>query len=207
MGGIQPIKSYPIPDYDELPPAMAQWTAAPSRTLLLVHDMQRYFVEPFEPAFRDRLVARCRLMLDACVGHGIPVVYTAQPGNMTDRQRGLLKDIWGPGMRADPADREIVRELTPRHCDKVLTKWRYSAFYRSDLLETLKDHGRDQLLICGVYAHVGILVTAIDAFSHGIQPFIVADAVGDFSAEHHRMALDYAAGRCAALTHSGRVFS
>ncbi len=206
MSGILPIPAYPIPEFAELPQNRAGWVADPDRSMLLVHDMQRYFVQPFERPFRDRLVSRCRLLIDICSARDVPVVYTAQPGSMNDRQRGLLKDIWGPGMRADAADRAIVDELAPRTGDKVFTKWRYSAFHRSDLLQTLSDQGRDQLLICGVYAHVGILVTAIDAFSHGIQPFVVADAVGDFSAEDYQMALSYAAGRCAALTHTDRIF-
>jgi len=32
---------------------------------------------------------------------GVPVAYTMQPGSMTDDEGGLLKDFWGPGMRAD----------------------------------------------------------------------------------------------------------
>jgi isochorismate hydrolase len=65
---------------------------------------------------------------------------------------------------------------------------------------------RDQLIICGVYAHIGILVTAIEAFSNDIQPFLVADAIGDFSAEFHRMAINYAALRCAVVTTTQEVF-
>jgi len=130
----------------------------------------------------------------------MPVIYTAQPGDMTDQQRGLLKDIWGPGMRSDPMDQKIVDELKPGISDHLLTKWRYSAFYRSDLRERILEEGRDQIVICGVYAHVGVLVTALEAFSYGIQPFLVSDALGDFSAEHHKLALDYAAVRCAVVT-------
>ena len=64
---------------------------------------------------------------------------------------------------------------------------------------------RDQLIICGVYAHVGVLATAIDAFTHDIQPFLVADALADFTLEHHRMALDYAAQRCAVVSTTGEL--
>jgi trans-2,3-dihydro-3-hydroxyanthranilic acid synthase len=57
------------------------------------------------------------------------------------------------------------------------------------------------LLVCGVYAHVGCLVT----FSHDIQPFLVADAVADFSPQYHQLALSYAAERCAATPETDTV--
>ena len=200
MAGLSAISSYSLPTSSDVPKSTAQWELNPDRSALLVHDMQRYFLRPFPVAVRDPLVRNCLNVRTRCKTLGIPIFYTAQPGNMTEEQRGLLKDIWGVGMRADPADRQIVDELSPDACDRVLTKWRYSAFYRSDLLEMMRVQGRDQLIICGVYAHIGILVTAIEAFSHDIQPFLVADAIGDFSAEFHRMAIDYAALRCAVVT-------
>ena len=118
---------------------------------------------------------------------------------MTPDQRGLLHDFWGPGMRADVADRAVVDELAPATGDWTLTKWRYSAFHRTDLLDRMRDGGRDQLVICGVYAHVGVLMTACDAFSSDIQPFLVADAIADFTLDHHQLALAYAAQRCAVV--------
>jgi isochorismate hydrolase len=204
--GLAAIDAYPLPTRTELPANTAQWTLDPRRAVLLVHDMQRYFLAPFPEAIRDPLVRNCALLRDRCAALGVPVHYTAQPGGMTEEQRGLLKDFWGPGMRVDLLDRQIVDELEPRPADIVFTKWRYSAFFRTDLLAHMRDQGRDQLIVCGVYAHVGVLMTAVEAFTHDIQSFLVADAVGDFSAEHHRMALDYAAGRCAMVTTTEEVF-
>ncbi|MFD8453498.1 MULTISPECIES: isochorismatase family protein [Streptomyces] len=200
MPGIAPIPAYPLPTAAELPPGTARWAPDPTRAALLVHDMQRYFLAPFSPAVRDPLVRHCAQLRERCTALGVPVFYTAQPGGMTDEERGLLKDFWGPGMRMDPVDREIVTELAPGSADQVLTKWRYSAFFRSDLLARLRALGRDQLIVCGVYAHVGVLATAVEAFTNDIQTFLVADALGDFSADHHRLALDYAAARCSVVT-------
>ena len=72
---------------------------------------------------------------------------------------------------------------------------RYSAFKKTNLLEILNEQGRDQLIICGIYAHIGCLLTACEAFMDGIEPFFVADAVADFSLEHHKQALEYASNR------------
>ncbi|MDU0300996.1 isochorismatase family protein [Streptomyces sp. PAL114] len=206
MPGLAPISAYPLPRAADLPPTTARWGLDHNRAALLVHDMQRYFLAPFPPAVRDPLVRHCAQLRRRCAAFGVPVFYTAQPGGMTDEERGLLKDFWGPGMRVDPEDRRIVEELTPAPADQVLTKWRYSAFFRSDLLTQLRTRGRDQLIVCGVYAHVGVLATALEAFTNDIQPFLVADALGDFSADYHRLALDYAAERCAVVTTTEEVF-
>ena len=89
--------------------------------------------------------------------------------------------------------------------DIVLTKWRYSAFKKSDFEQRIKESGRDQLIICGVYAHIGCLLTAAEAFMLDMQAFLVGDALADFSLDEHRMALNYAAGRCAKVVDADSV--
>jgi bifunctional isochorismate lyase/aryl carrier protein len=42
-------------------------------------------------------------------------------------------------------------------------------------------------------------MTANDAFAHDIETFFVADATADFTPEYHRLALTYAAERCAVV--------
>ncbi|MEU5100056.1 isochorismatase family protein [Streptomyces sp. NPDC020996] len=200
MAGIPAIAPYPMPTSAELPGNVAQWAVDPERAVLLIHDMQRYFLRPLPDGIRQDLVRNTALLRERFSGLGAPIAYTAQPGSMTEEQRGLLKDFWGPGMNTDPADRAIVEALSPAEEDWVFTKWRYSAFFRSDLRERLNECGRDQLVICGVYGHVGVLTTALEAFSHDVETFIVADAIADFSADHHRLTLEYAAQRCAVVT-------
>jgi bifunctional isochorismate lyase/aryl carrier protein len=195
---IPAIEPYPMPTEDDLPANTASWSVSPSRAVLLVHDMQNYFLRPF-PAGRSPLgplVRNAVRLKETCARLNVPVAYTAQPGDMTERQRGLLRDFWGPGMTAGPRDREVVEDLAPGPADTVLTKWRPSAFFNTSLLELLRDTGRDQLIVCGVYAHVGILMTAGEACAHDIQTFVAGDAVADFTADDHRMTLRYVATRC-----------
>lgn len=204
---IPEIDSYTMPAEASLPGNLVSWRADPARATLLLHDLQDYFLAPYQ---RDRsplneLLANSRRLRDRAAETGMPVLYTAQPGGMDREQRGLLHDFWGPGMSADDADVRIAAEVAPAAADTVLTKWRYSAFHSSPLQEILDRSGRDQLIVAGVYASVGCLVTAIDAFSRDIQPFLVADAVADFSAGGHRLALDYAARNCASVVSTGQL--
>ncbi len=76
----------------------------------------------------------------------------------------------------------------------VLTKRRYSAFVSTDFAGRLGR--RDQLIVTGVYAHIGVMATALDAFMRGVQPFVVTDAVADFSPAHHADALRHVQTRC-----------
>jgi bifunctional isochorismate lyase/aryl carrier protein len=163
--------------------------------------MQRYFVGAYPRSASPvvPLLDNVAGILCAARDLGMPVVYTRQPGRMTRAQRGLLYDFWGAGMSVDPVVREIVPEVSPRPGDVVVDKRRYSAFYETRLGEVLRDAGRDQLVVCGIYAHIGCLMTACDAYTRDVQPFLVADAVADFSPGHHRMALDYAARTCAVV--------
>jgi len=206
MPGIPEITPYEMPT--SLPPNVAQWTVDPVRTVLLIHDMQRFFLRPFNAkAPAPALTANVTRLRRSAATLGIPVAYTAQPGGMTPTQRGLLKDFWGPGMTPTQEDREVVDPLKPTATDWLLTKWRYSAFFNTGLRARMWRAGRDQLVICGVYAHVGVLMSAAEAFTYDIQPFLVADAVADFTEADHRLALDYAAGRCAVVTTTDDVLA
>ncbi|MFI9612434.1 isochorismatase family protein [Streptomyces sp. NPDC052023] len=205
MAGLPSIDNYPMPLAHALPASVPQWSVDPGRAVLLIHDMQRYFLRPFPGPLREELVANAAALRDHCAARGIPVAYTAQPGGMTPEQRGLLRDVWGPGMRTTPDDREVADELAPAPGDWQFTKWRYSAFFKTDLLERMRAHRRDQLIVCGVYAHVGVLMSAVEAFTNDIETFLVADAVADFTEDDHRLALHYAARRCAVVTTTKEV--
>ncbi|MEC8849698.1 MAG: isochorismatase family protein [Pseudomonadota bacterium] len=194
---IPRIAPYPMPK--ALPEGRATWSLSASRAALLVHDMQQYFVDFFDATQPPvpALLQHCAQLISHCRQLGVPVIYTAQPGAQNPADRALLTDFWGAGLADRSEMTRIVAALAPQEGDIVLTKWRYSAFKRSDLEAQLRAMGRDQLLICGVYAHIGCLMTAAEAFMLDVQPFMVGDALADFSAEEHEMALHYAADRCA----------
>ncbi len=180
------------------------WRPDPARAVLLVHDMQEYFLAKYDMAQQPipTLIDHACQLRAACDAAGVPVVYTAQPVEQPDGDRALLNDFWGPGLTAPDkhAQQPIIDALKPAGHDTVLTKWRYSAFQRSNLRALMRDWGRDQLIICGIYAHIGCMATALEAFMQDVQPFFVLDAVADFSAAEHQMAINYVSGRCGVST-------
>ncbi|MFF5897189.1 isochorismatase family protein [Streptomyces argenteolus] len=196
------ITSYALPSDAELPANRVDWTVDPARAVLLVHDLQNHFLRAFPAGEQpltgmldntSRVIGRARAL-------GVPVVYSVQRGGQTHEERGLQLDFWGPGAADDPEALAIPSAVAPADGDTVLTKWKYSAFVRTELESLLRDSGRDQLVITGVYAHIGVLMSACDAWMRDIRAFLVADAVADFSREDHDMALRWAAGRCAVVT-------
>ena len=195
---IHALPSYELP---QTPVAnRVNWRPQANRAALLIHDMQTYFLQKYDMSRAPipMLIERIAALRDVCHKLGIPVFYTAQPTEQPEKDRALLNDFWGPGLTATEFHEQqaVVPELTPADTDIMLTKWRYSAFQRSDLREQLRNLGRDQLIITGVYAHIGCMTTALEAFMQDVQPFLAIDGVADFSLEEHHQAIRHVSQRC-----------
>jgi len=200
------ITPYSLPAGFGLAQARVGWRPDPARSALLVHDMQNYFLAPFgtaDQALIARVIDNIAMLRKHAAELGIPVIFSAQPGGQSRAERGLLQDFWGDGPPADEHALAIVDALTPADGEVRLTKRRYSAFVATTLAELLGE--RDQLIITGVYAHIGVLATALDAFMRGIQPFVVVDAVADFSPAHHRDAMRHVTERCGVVATATEV--
>jgi bifunctional isochorismate lyase / aryl carrier protein len=198
------IAPYELPEPAGYPAARVDWQIDSARAALLVHDMQRYFLRPYAGAPVPALLAGLARLLRVCRAAGVPVIYTAQPGRQSATERGLLTDMWGPGIGAvvdsAPELERIDDAVAPEPGDAELVKWRYSAFQRTPLADVLAEHGRDQLVITGIYASIGCLATAVEAFMRDVQPFLVGDGVADFSRTDHDSAIDYVARRAGVVT-------
>lgn len=191
---IPTISPYAIPAAPSA--AVAPWSLQPSRAALLIHDMQNYFLAAYDrnqdPA--ATAIASIRRLVDAADALGMPVLYSAQPPAQSPARRGLLNDVWGPGIQT-AEEAAIIEPLAPGPDHHVLTKWRYSAFERTDLRQILAFTRRDQLIITGVYGHIGCAVTAADAYMNDVQPFFISDAIADFSAKDHAAGMDWVSRR------------
>ena len=209
MSHIHQLPSYAMPDVSV--PNRVQWEVQPDRAVLLIHDMQHYFLNKYDMQAEPipSLIRHIQVIKAQCAKLGIPVIYTAQPTEQNPEDRALLTDFWGLGLSApEHAGQEaIIDELAPSPDDIEQTKWRYSAFFRSTMREQMQTWGRDQLIVTGIYAHIGCMTTSLDAFMQGVQAFMVSDAVADFSEEEHRMALRYVSQRCGVVLNAQSLLS
>lgn len=189
------LAPYPLPPLPDI--QAAPWELDCSRAALLIHDMQQYFINAYQlnqPPIAP-VIHNIAALIKAADAQSIPVFFSAQPPQQSAPRRGLLFDVWGQGMQT-PEQAAIIPQLAPLAHHHVITKWRYSAFERTDLFNALLFSKRDQLMITGVYGHMGCQVTAADAFMKDIQPFFIGDAVADFSAAEHAGAMQWVAKRC-----------
>ncbi len=198
---------YEIEDLHRYDSNLPGWTADPSRAALVVHDMQAYFLERFKSdtdpvtTLKKNAVA----LVKSARSLGVPVFYTAQPGSMTPTQRGLLSAFWGEGMRARPEHRNVWEPIAPVADSEKITKWRYSAFFGNDLGQQFERLNIRQVILMGIYGHVGILGTAVEAYSRDYETFVVADAIADFSKDEHIRTLIQVADTCATVCSTAEI--
>jgi nicotinamidase-related amidase len=125
------------------------------RTALLVIDVQEKLLPTIFDA--DRVVANCAAALRIAETPGMPAIVTEQ------YTKGL-------GHSA-PA----ILEAAGSHA-KIFEKTRFSAL-TPEVDALLSARRCDDVLICGVEAHVCVQQTVLDLLASGRQPFLLTDAI------------------------------
>lgn len=196
-----PIAPYTLPSGECLADNKIVWPLSAERAVLLVHDMQNYWLDLFDDqASVIKPVAR---LLQLFRTFKLPVVYCRGERARTRFERGLGLTVWGDGLNAAHVtehDCAIADAVAPDAESYVIEKSRHSAFFKTPLEELLRKMNRDQVIVCGVFAHHGVMVSSIDGYMRNFQMTLVADALGDYSEAEHRFALKYVAQLCGSIS-------
>jgi nicotinamidase-related amidase len=85
---------------------------------------------------------------------------------------------------------EVVDELKPEPSDIILPKRRFSAFYKTDLDQTLRVFGVDTIIVTGITTEVCVLMTAMDGLCHDFLVILLEDCSTSRSKEFHQGCLN-----------------
>ncbi len=72
---------------------------------------------------------------------------------------------------------EVIDDLKPEPADVLLPKRRFSAFFKTDLDQTLRTFGIDTIVVTGITTEFCVLTTAMDGLCHDFSVIILENCV------------------------------
>jgi len=182
----------------------------PSRTALVIIDMQRDFLEPGgfgeilgnDVSQLRRTIAPNQALLSAWRAAGLLTIHTREghrpdladlPPAKKSRGRGKMTigDAGPMGrilVRGEPGH-EIIAELAPAPGEPVIDKPGKGAFFATDLHAILQNRGITQLVVTGVTTEVCVHTTVREANDRGYECLVLEDCVGSYFPQFHSAAL------------------
>jgi nicotinamidase/pyrazinamidase len=85
---------------------------------------------------------------------------------------------------------EVINDLKPEPTDIVLPKRRFSAFFKTDLDQTLRVLGVDTIIVTGITTEVCVLMTVMDGLSHDFSVILLEDCSASRNKEFHQGCLN-----------------
>ena len=178
---------------------------------LLIIDMQRDFLEPGgfgEMLGNDvsqlrRTIEPNRRLLAAWRAAGLLVLHTREGHRADLSDLPHAKKVRGHGkttigdmgpmgrilVRGEPGH-DIIPELAPLPSEPVVDKPGKGAFCATDLDHVLHHRRIKSLIVCGVTTEVCVNTTVREANDRGYECVVLADCVGSYFLEFHRVALE-----------------
>jgi nicotinamidase-related amidase len=81
---------------------------------------------------------------------------------------------------------EVIDDLKPEPTDIILPKRRFSAFFKTDLDQTLRVLGVDTIVVTGITTEVCVLMTVMEGLSHDFSAILLEDCSGSRDKEFHQ---------------------
>jgi ureidoacrylate peracid hydrolase len=168
----------------------------PAHTVVVVVDVQRYFVDSLPFAAMGRIVEPTARFLSVARAAGILVVHVrsafrpdmGDAGRPGSRTRQMM-DSAGPGLVDGTPGAEIVPALAPQSDDLVVIKKGFSGFSETTLHDLLAARGVDTLLFAGGTTTVCVESTLRDAMFLGYNCVLLSDCTADLDDALYESAL------------------
>ena len=170
------------------------------RPVLIVIDMLNDFLVKWAEASKTRLLSSTKDLIGMMRQRGHPIIWVRQEFEPDLRDafpemlsKGIKITIKGTG------GCQIVSDLDVAPSDHVVIKKRYSAFFKTDLDQTLDRLKPDVLVLAGINTHACVRMTAIDAYQRDWKTIVAVDCVDSYDREHHDISLKYMKDKIASV--------
>jgi nicotinamidase-related amidase len=177
-------------------------------SVLLVVDMQRFFLDASSPTFTcggAAILPTVKRLVRTFRRANRPVIFTRHVHHPADLDSGIMGWWWeGKCIEGSP-ESEIHPALAPKANEKVVLKHRYSAFYNTDLETVLRCLKVEDIVVTGIMTNMCCESTARDAYYRDYRVFFPADGTGSVSEEMHVASLLNLAFGFAHVTTSGAI--
>lgn len=161
----------------------------PEKAILLVLDMQKYFLREDSHAFIPSALAilpGIMKLIDAFSKANRPVVVTRHVN--TPKNAGMMSKWWRDLINLQSAHSQLADKLNLGNIISI-EKSQYDAFLHTSLEEILNQHQVRQVVITGVMTHLCCESTARSAFMRGFEVFFTVDGTATYNEELHRASL------------------
>jgi ureidoacrylate peracid hydrolase len=176
----------------------------PSKTALVIIDMQNAFLEPNGPIpvlSALEIVEPINRAARGCRELGVPVIWirSHHPRNGADWRhffdhfvRPDRKEAAAAHLSADAHGSQFYSEMDVQESDHIVIKNRYSCFVpgASSLERLLRSMGRDTIVLCGTKTNICVESTARDGMMIDLRVVVLQDGTSTLSDQEHQASLN-----------------
>lgn len=156
--------------------------------VIIVDMLEDSFKEPRnQEREEEKIIQPTHSFLERCRSVSIPVIFANDSFLSEDF---LFKGKLKPYAIRGTAGGQVLHDLAPEPTDIILEKRRFSAFFKTDLDQTLRTYGIDTVAIGGINTHVCVIATALDAICHDFYTILLEDLCAAARKEHHESTLN-----------------
>ena len=160
-----------------------------TKTAILVVDMLNDFVTGALKCDRGlAIVPKTAELLESARENGVPVIFCNDA-----HLKGIDHELklWGDHAIAGTEGAQVIPELGLCEKDYVVSKRRYSGFFRTDLELLLKELGVETVVMTGLHTHMCVRHTSADAYCLGFEVAVASDATDAFTEADYQNGMEY----------------
>jgi nicotinamidase-related amidase len=161
-------------------------------TIIVVDMLKDAFRRKDLPATQEylKIVPKIKKLLSRARGMRIPIIFACD----SFLEKDFIFKGKEPYCVRGTEGAEVVEELRPKKKDQILLKRRFSAFFMTDLDQTLRSLSVDTVVIVGINTHVCVYATAMDSVCNDFNTIVLEDCSASRKREVHQGSIEVLRG-------------